>query len=231
MPHHEHHLFQYDCDAVLFDLDGVLVDSRYCVERLWLEWAGRHHLNTDKVLHYSHGRRAVETIRVVAPHLDAEAEAAELVAREAQDTAGLVKIPGALELLQSLPADAWGIATSCNHAIAATRLNFAGLPIPEVLICAEDVEAGKPDPEPYLFAAMMLGVKPANCVVIEDAPSGIQAGRAAGMHVVGVISSTYPAEELSQAQVLVRKLSDIEVVLAQKSGLARLIVRVKSDLR
>jgi mannitol-1-/sugar-/sorbitol-6-phosphatase len=226
MPH-EHHVFQFDCDAVLFDLDGVLVDSRHCVERHWLEWANQHHLNTDKVLHYAHGRRKVETIRLVAPLLDAEREAAELEAVEAQDTAGLAKIPGAPELLQSIPADAWGIATSGTHAIAATRLAFGGLPVPDVLICAEDVEAVKPNAEPYLFAALMLGVKPASCVVIEDAPSGIQSGRAAGMHVVGLISSAYAAEELSQAHVLVRKLSDIEVLETHGAGLARLIVRVK----
>lgn len=226
MPH-EHHVFQYDCDAVLFDLDGVLVASRHCVERHWLEWAKQHHLNSDKVLHYIHGRRTVETIRIVAPHLDAEREAAALEAGEANDTIGLVKIPGALELLQSIPLGAWGIATSGTRAIATTRLAFGGLPVPDVLICSEDVEAGKPNPEPYLFAAMMLGVKPASCVVVEDAPAGIQAGRAAGMHVVGIISSSYPAEELSQAHICVRKISDIEVAQSPKTGLARLIARVK----
>jgi sugar-phosphatase len=226
MPH-EHHLFQFACDAVLFDLDGVLVDSKHCVERHWLEWANRHHLNTDKVLHYAHGRRTVETIHLVAPLLDAELEARELEAGEANDTAGLVKIPGALELIQSIPPNAWGIATSGTHATASTRLAFGGLPVPDVLISAEDVGAGKPDPESYLFAAMMLEVKPTRCVVIEDAPAGIQAGHAAGMHVVGVITSAYPAEELSQAEVVVRKLGDIEVVQAKGTGLARLIVRVK----
>jgi mannitol-1-/sugar-/sorbitol-6-phosphatase len=227
MPHHEHDFYQFDCDAILFDLDGVLVDSRHCVERHWLEWANQHHLNKDKVLHYAHGRRTVETIRLVAPELDAEREASVIEASEANDTAGLVIIPGALELLQSIPADAWGIATSGTHAIASTRLTFGGLPVPEVLISSEDVVAGKPDPEPYLFAAMMLGVKPAHCVVIEDAPAGIQAGRAAGMHVVGVISSAYPAEQLSGAHVIVRKLGDIEVVQSKGIGLARLIVRMK----
>ena len=227
MPHHEHPLYQYDCDAVLFDLDGVLVDSRHCVERHWLEWAARNHLNKDKVLHYAHGRRTVETIRMVAPQLDVEREAAELEASEASDTIGLAKIPGALELLQSIPPDGWGIATSGTRAIATTRLAFAGLPVPEVLISAEDVVTGKPDPEPYLFAAMMLGVEPAKCVVIEDAPAGIQAGRAAGMHVVGIISSAYPADELRQAHVIVRKLGDIEVVQTQGAGLARLIIRLK----
>ena len=227
MPHHDQHYYQFDCNAILFDLDGVLVDSRHCVERHWLEWASQHQLNKDKVLHYAHGRRTVETIRLVAPHLDAEREAAELEASEASDTTGLVKIPGSVELLQSIPADAWGIATSGTHAIASNRLLFGGLPVPEVLISAEDVVTGKPDPEPYLFAAMMLGVKPASCLVIEDAPAGIQSGRAAGMHVVGIISSTYPAEELSQAHVIVRKLSDIEVIQAQGVSMARLIVRVK----
>ncbi|MBE0696604.1 MAG: HAD-IA family hydrolase [Anaerolineaceae bacterium] len=226
MPH-EQHVFQYDCDAVLFDLDGVLVDSRHCVERHWLEWADRHHLNRDKVLHYVHGRRTVETIRKVAPDLDPQHEARELEMSQVKDTSGLVKIPGALELLQTIPPDAWGIATSVTQATAITRLAFGGLPVPEVLISAEDVEAGKPDPEPYLFAAMMLGVKPASCVVIENEPTGIQAGRAAGMHVVGIISSAYPAEELSQAHVLVRKLGDIVVVQGTGNSQARLMVRVK----
>jgi mannitol-1-/sugar-/sorbitol-6-phosphatase len=227
LPHHEHHNFQFDCDAVLFDLDGVLVDSRHCIENLWKGWANKHQINIDKVMHYAHGRRAVETIRLVAPQLDAERETAELVAIEDFDTTGLAKIPGALELLQSIPSSAWGIATSGSRATAITRLTFAGLPVPEVLISSEDVVAGKPDPEPYLFAAMMLGAKPASCVVIEDAPAGIQAGRAAGMHVVGVISSSYPASELSQAQTLVRKLGDLSVVEAQQPALARLFVRVK----
>ncbi len=227
MPHHDSNIYQFNCDAILFDLDGVLVDSRMCVERHWLEWANQHHLNKDKVLHYAHGRRTVETIRLVAPQLDAEREAAEIEASEATDVAGLLKIPGALELLQSIPPGAWGIATSGTHAIAATRLAFAGLPVPDVLISAEDVAAGKPDPEPYLFAAMMLEVEPARCVVIEDAPAGIQAGRAAAMHVVGVVSSAYAAEELSQAHVVVRKLGDISVVQAVGSSLGRLILRVK----
>jgi mannitol-1-/sugar-/sorbitol-6-phosphatase len=225
--HHDHHFYQYDCDAVLFDLDGVLVDSRQCIEQLWRGWASQHQINIDKVLHYSHGRRAVETIRQVAPHLDAEREAAELWAVEAHQTAGLAKIDGALKLLQSIPSDAWGIATSGTHAIASTRLAFAGLPVPEVLISAEDVVAGKPDPEPYLFAAMMLGVKPARCVVIEDAPAGIQSGRAAGMHVVGIITSDYSADELRQAHAVVRKLSDIDVIQPHGNSQARLIVRVK----
>jgi mannitol-1-/sugar-/sorbitol-6-phosphatase len=226
MPH-EHHNFQYDCDAVLFDLDGVLVDSRHCIERHWVEWAAKHKLNADHVLHYSHGRRTEETIRFVAPHLDVEHETAEFEAGEAFDTVGLIKIPGALELLQSIPADAWGIATSGTRTIATTRLNFGGLPVPDVLISAEDVQAGKPNPEPYLFAALMLGVKPERCVVIEDAPAGIQAGRAAGAHVVGVISSVYTAEELRQAHAVVRHIGDIEVHVAPKGSLGRLIVKVK----
>jgi sugar-phosphatase len=226
MPH-EHPVFQYDCDAVLFDLDGVLIDSRYCIENLWKKWAAEHNVNVDKLLHYAHGRRAVETVRMVAPLLDAEREAAGLWEAEARETAGLAKIPGALELLQSIPTGAWAIATSGTHAIASTRLAFGGLPEPEVLISAEDVTAGKPDPEPYLFAALMLGVEPARCVVIEDAPAGIQSGRAAGMHVIGVITSAYAADELRQAHVVARKLSDIEVIRPKGESMARLIVRVK----
>lgn len=226
MPH-EHHRYQYDCDAVIFDLDGVLVDSRQCIEHLWTVWATQRNINVDKVLHYAHGRRAIETICRVAPHLDADREAAELWAVEAVETKGLAKIGGALELLQSIPPDAWGIATSGTRAIASHRLAFAGLPTPAVLISAEDVAAGKPDPEPYQFAAMMLGAEPARCVVIEDAPAGIQSGLAAGMRVIGVISSAYSADELHQAHVVVRRLSDIEVVQVPGSSQARLIVRVK----
>jgi sugar-phosphatase len=226
MPHIPHP-FQFDCDAILFDLDGVLVDSRQCIERIWRAWASPLHINIDRVLHYARGRRTIETIQLVAPHLDAQREAAELAAAEAYETEGLVKIPGALELLQSIPSNAWGIATSGTRVTASTRLAFGGLPIPDVLITAEDVTVGKPDPEPYLFAALMLGVKPASCVVIEDAPAGIQAGRAAGMHVVAVISSDYTAEELNQAHVVVRKLSDIEVKQAGEPNLAHLIVRAK----
>ena len=226
MPH-EHPTFQYDCDAILFDLDGVLVDSNKCIELLWRIWADKRHINVDKVLHYTHGRQAVETIHLVAPHLDAEQEAAELWAIEAHETTGLAKIPGAVELLQSIPAGAWGIATSEIRAIASAHLAFAGLPVPEVLISAEDVVASKPDPEPYLFAAMMLGVKPARCVVIEGSPAGIRAGRAAGMHVVGVLSSAYTVDELRPAHVIARKLGDVEVIQSPATSQARLIVRVK----
>ena len=123
MPH-EHPLFQFDCEAVLFDLDGVLVDSRRCVERHWLEWAGRHQLNTDKVLHYAHGRSAIETIRLVAPQLDVEREAADFVAGEAYDTAGLVKIPGALENAPFMVDEA---AYTANRDYAPVRVSVTEL--------------------------------------------------------------------------------------------------------
>jgi mannitol-1-/sugar-/sorbitol-6-phosphatase len=227
MPHPDWNLYLFNCDVILLDLDGVLVDSRQCIERHWVEWAARHQLNKDRVLHHAHGRRTVETIKLVAPHLDAEREAEEIERMEANDVRGLVRIPGALELLQSIPVSAWGIATSGSRAIATNRLAFAGLPLPEVLICSEDVSMGKPDPEPYLFAAMMLGAEPQRCVVIEDAPAGIQAGRSGRMHVVGVVTMTYSPDELRQAHAVVRKLSDISVSQVDGSSLGRLIVRVK----
>jgi sugar-phosphatase len=226
MPH-ERSTYQYDCDAILFDLDGVLVDAKNCVEHLWRIWADKRQINVDKVLHYTRGRQAVETIHLVAPHLDAEHEAAELWAIEAHETTGLAKIPGALELLQSIPSGAWGIATSEIRAIASAHLTFAGLPAPDVLISAEDVVVGKPDPEPYQFAAMMLGVKPTRCVVIEGSPAGIKSGRAAGMHVVGVLSNAFAADELREAHVVVRKLGDIEVRQSPATSQARLMVHAK----
>jgi phosphoglycolate phosphatase-like HAD superfamily hydrolase len=136
---------EWDCDAVLFDLDGVLVDSAMCVERHWRRWAAEHGLDGDDLMRFVHGRPTVETIRLVAPHLPAEAEAARLNASEAFDVDGVVAIPGAARLVRSLPPDTWAIATSGTRDTAVTRLRHTGLPRPSVLVTADDVTRGKPD--------------------------------------------------------------------------------------
>jgi mannitol-1-/sugar-/sorbitol-6-phosphatase len=219
-------LLDFDCDAVLFDLDGVLVDSAQVIRHHWELFAGRHQLDVQEVMRYAPGRRSAETIRLAAPHLDADIEAAELEAAEAYDTNGLAAIEGAVDLVQSIPGGGWAVATSGPKPMALTRLNYCGLPLPPVLVTADDVTQGKPDPEPYLLAARRLGALPERCLVIEDAPAGVQAGRAAGMRVIAV-ASTHPADELSAATVIISQLLDI-TILPQLNGHPRsFTVRVK----
>jgi sugar-phosphatase len=152
-----------ECDAILFDLDGVLIDSLACIERHWQQWATRHGLDMAEVMRVAHGRKTDETIRLVAPQLDAAEEARQLEASEANDTRGVLRVEGALTLLNSLPADSWAIATSGTRPVALTRLKHSGLPLPRVLVTADDVVRGKPDPEPYLMAARRLGIPPERC--------------------------------------------------------------------
>jgi sugar-phosphatase len=171
---------------VLFDLDGVLVDSRGLIESVWRAWAARRGLDPAPFLLVAHGRRTSETLRDVAPSLDLPAATAELDALEERTTTGLVAAPGAAALLAALPQDRWAIVTSGSRAVATRRLRAAGLPVPAVLVTGDAVPRGKPDPAGYLAAADALGFAPQECVVLEDAPPGIAAATAAGMHVVTV---------------------------------------------
>lgn len=207
------------CDAVLFDLDGVLIESTTCIVRHWQHWADRHGLDLATIMQHAHGVRTVETMRAVAPHLDVEAEAEQFTLREVADTDGVVAIVGAAALLAALPADAWGIVTSGSTALARARLVHAGLPIPAVLITADQVSQGKPSPEPYLAGAARLGQPVERCVVIEDAPAGIASGVAAGMRVVG-IASTHGREELLAlgATVVVPALTDLRIRVISVGG-------------
>jgi sugar-phosphatase len=198
------------CSAILFDLDGVLVDSTRAVDREWREWAARKGVNGDAVMAVAHGVRTIEVIRRVAPHLDAEAEAAAIENHEAHDQRGVAVMPGALELVRSIPEGRWGVVTSGSKLLAANRLLYCGLPVPQVLVTSDDVTQGKPHPEPYLRGAKGLAIRPAECLVIEDAPAGIQSARAAGMTVIG-LASTYAAEKLAEADAVVSELRRIEV--------------------
>ncbi len=178
-----------DCDALLFDMDGTLVDSRQIVEATWLSWAAEHALSAEAVLAVAHGRRTLETMQLVAPHLATPDEAARLDAREAELEGHETPIAGAAALLAALPPERWAVVTSAGHRLARSRLAAVGLPAPRVLVGADDVARGKPAPDGYLQAALALGASPARCVVFEDAPAGAQAGRAAGATVVGLCTT------------------------------------------
>ena len=198
----------WSCDAIIFDLDGVLVDSNPIAERHWRGWAARHAVPFERIAAVHQGRPTIETIRLVAPHLDAETEAGRMEAAEGEDTDGLVVFAGAARLLTGLPRARWAIATSGTRRTATTRLTHVGLPVPEVLITADDVARGKPAPDPYLLAAARLGIVPSWCVVVEDAPAGIASARAAGARVIGVAATVSP-RALGGADVVVRRLDDL----------------------
>lgn len=193
---------RFDCDGLLFDLDGVLVDSAECVERTWHRWAESNGLDPAAVIRAAHGRRTIETVQAVAPHLAADAEVARLAASESNETDGVYEIPGARELLKALPERSWAVVTSGVRAVAELRIRHTRLPHPPILVCADEIEAGKPDPEGFLTAAQRLGIEPWRCLVIEDAPPGIAAARAAGMSVIGVIG-TYGPEALADAHGII----------------------------
>jgi sugar-phosphatase len=198
------------CKAILFDLDGVLVNSAECVERTWRSWSSRHGLNADDVIAVAHGRRTIETVRKVAPHLDAPTEVVALEEREALTSEGVYEIEGARDLVTRLPADRWAIVTSGTRVIASFRLNLVGIPIPRVMVCADEITHGKPHPEGYLTAAARLGFEPKDCVVIEDTPPGIEAAHAGGMRAIAV-AATYPRAALTAAEAIIERLTDLEI--------------------
>ena len=186
------------------------MDSTRAVDREWRAWAARKGVDGDAIMAIAHGVRTVEVIRRVAPHLDAELEASLIESEEAEDKEGVVAMPGAIELVRSIPDGRWGVVTSGSRLLASTRLVYCGLPVPKILITADDVTHGKPHPEPYLKGAEGLGFAPAQCLVIEDAPAGIESGRSGGMKVVG-ITSTYAAAKLAHADAIVKTLGRIQI--------------------
>lgn len=198
---------------LLFDLDGTLVDSRAVVNRHWGAFCERSGLDFAAVLAVLHGVRSVDTIRAVAPHLDAPAEAARLDAGEELDTEGLVLVAGADRVLAGLPAGGWGIVTSGHRALAERRLRAVGLPVPAVMVCGDEIARGKPDPEGFMAGARLLGVTPGTCVAFEDAPAGILAASAAGMPAVG-ITTTHSAPALAGATVVIADLTQFDAALA-----------------
>jgi sugar-phosphatase len=165
-------------------MDGVLIDSTPAVDRVWRKWALEHGFDPREVVARAHGRPSLATVREYLPNANHEEENREVERREIADLAGVVPLPGVLDLLATLPSDRWTIVTSCTRRLAEVRLNAAGLPLPKKVITSNDIVHGKPHPDPYLKGAAILGFAGNSCVVIEDAPAGIRSGKAAGSRVI-----------------------------------------------
>jgi sugar-phosphatase len=217
------------CRGVLFDLDGVLVDSTPAVARVWAKWAAKHGFVAEDVVRQAHGRPSMATIRDLLPHADHDAENREVERGEIEDVEGVIPLPGALELLQAIPQDRWAIATSCTRRLAEVRIRAAGLPMPKHMITSTDVQRGKPDPEPYIKAAKTLGLAPADCIVVEDAPAGIRAGKGSGARVLA-LRTTAPDSELveSGADWIANDLASLRLEAAN-SGQLTLLLQNDSD--
>jgi sugar-phosphatase len=205
-------MVQVSCQAILFDMDGVLIDSTPAVSRVWRGWALEHGLNPEEVVARAHGRPSLTTVREYLPDADAEAKNREIERREIEDLDGVLPLPGAQHLLASLPRERWAIVTSSTRRLAEVRLRTAGLRIPERLITSTDVQHGKPHPEPFLKGASALGYPAHDCLVIEDAPSGIRAGKSAKAQVVAFRTTTQDSALLKAgADWILNSCADIHV--------------------
>jgi sugar-phosphatase len=198
------------CQAILFDMDGILISSLGSVERCWTKWANMHGIDPEYACRMAHGCRSIDTVALLRPDLDAEAENDIIEGMEVADTEGILLLPGVLDLLTALPPDRWTVVTSATEQLARVRLAAGGVPVPERLITAECVTEGKPHPAPYLAGAALLGFAPEECVVFEDAASGTKSGRAAGCTVVATTFS-HPIETLDAAHYLIEDVTGVSV--------------------
>ena len=197
--------------GLLFDMDGVLISSIGSVERCWRRWAKMYAIPDAENYNVPHGMRAIDIVKMLRPDIDPQAGLRAIEDMEIVDTADLKVLPGVKAMLSMLPPERWAIVTSCTKRLMLGRLAAAGLPVPGKLISGDMVERGKPDPEPYRRGAELLGLTPRSCVVVEDAPSGVGAGVAAGCRVLGVLG-THSAEELMAADWVAESLDEVEVV-------------------
>lgn len=186
-------MIQTRCHGLLFDLDGVLLDSTHAVARVWRRWATEHGFDPEEVIHKAHGRPSIATVRDYLPDADHEAENLLVEQREIEDLESVVVLPGARELLSAVSPDQWMIVTSCTRSLAEVRVRHAGLPRPKYLLTSSEVTFGKPHPEPYLKGAAMLGLAVEQCIVFEDVPAGVRSGNAAGARVVAFRTTTQDA--------------------------------------
>lgn len=199
--------------GILFDMDGILVSSIGSVERTWERWASARGLDPERTIRMAHGRRAIETVRELRPDLDDMKELEWLEEVEIADKVGLEMLPGVKSILESLPEKYWTVVTSATDKLARSRMQHGGIPVPTHIIAAETVANGKPHPEPYRKGAELLGLSPADCLVIEDSASGASAGHAAGCKVLATLFS-HSVEALTDADWVVRSLEDVQVRLA-----------------
>ena len=208
--------------GLLFDMDGVLVSSIGSVTRCWRRWAAHYGVLNAETLQIAHGTRAVEIMELLVPGIDKVAGLQLIEDMEIEDVGDLKVLPGARALLQSLPPERWAIVTSATYRLLLGRLKAAGLPVPERLVSGDQVVRGKPDPEPYLRGAELIQSAPAQCIVVEDAPSGVRSGVAAGCRVLGELG-THSMEEL--------RLAGAEWVVGSLEGVSATIVEGGLDLR
>jgi mannitol-1-/sugar-/sorbitol-6-phosphatase len=199
---------QISCKGILFDMDGILISSLGSVERSWTKWATLRGVDPAYAIRIAHGCRSIETVATLRPDLDAQAENDLIERMEMDDGEGVTALPGVLDLIRSLPPSRWTVVTSATGPLARVRLAMGGIPIPERIVTADIVSHGKPHPEPYLAGAALLGLKPSECVVFEDAESGTKAGRAAGCTVIATTFS-HSIESLSAAHYLIPDLTGV----------------------
>lgn len=196
-------------------MDGVLIDSTPAVARVWRRWAIEHGFHPEEVVRRAHGRPSITTVREYLPHADHRAENRVIEQREIEDLDGVVPLPGALDLLAALPPDRWAIVTSCTRPLAEVRARAAGLPRPACFVTSDDIVHGKPAPDPYLKGSELLGFAPADCLVFEDVPAGVQSGKTAGARVVALLSTVAESElRLAGADWIVKNCAAISVVKA-----------------
>lgn len=200
-----------EAKGILFDMDGVLISSIGSVMRCWRRWAKMYGVPDAENYEVPHGVRAIDIVKTLRPDIDPKEGLWAIEDMEVEDVADLRVLPGAKKLLEGLPPERWAIVTSSTHRLLLVRLKAAGLPVPERIISADMVERGKPDPEPYRRGAELLGFSAEDCLVVEDAPSGVGAGKAAGCKVLGVLG-THSVEELGRADWVVGSLEDVSVV-------------------
>ena len=196
--------------GVLFDMDGVLISSTGSDERAWGKWAAFHGMQGTFSVQSTHGRRAADSLRALRPDLDPLVEAQRLEAFDAESSEGIAILPGVRRLLAKLRPSQWGVVTSASDALMRRRLESVGIAVPPTIVTADRVQRGKPDAEPYQLGAMQLGLTSAECLVIEDAPNGIRAGKLAGCKVLAVIGS-HRAIELREADWIVASLDHVDV--------------------
>lgn len=191
-------------------MDGILISSIGSVERSWTKWCQMRGVDPEYAISVIHGRRAIDSLRLIRPDLDAEKELEILEDFEVEDVDDIVVLPGVRELLKSLPHDRWTVVTSATERLAKVRLTAAGLPVPDEFVYGETVAEGKPHPAPFLAGAELLGFAPEECVVFEDSTSGVAAGKAAGCTVIATLF-THPSDDLHAADYIVQDLTSMKV--------------------
>ena len=197
-------------DAIIFDMDGVIVDTRAIVEKVWFEWAVENKISWEDVKNNIHGKRTVEIIRQFTPELNEESTVKIIEDRQAEDIDNICVGKGARKCLNTIKGCKWAIVTSNTRTAALNKLENVQFNVPEVLITGDDVKNGKPSPDGYLMAASRLGVKPEKCIVVEDSPAGVKAGKDADMYVAAV-KTTHREDFLQNADVIVTSLYDLRI--------------------